>query len=402
MNILLLCNKLPYPPKDGGSIATLNLAKGFVLAGNHVEILAINTSKHFTPLDKIPAKLSTQITFHAVDVNTDLKPHKALSNLLFSIKPYNAVRFFSKVFDKLLVDILKKGSFNIIQLEGLYMTQYINTIRKNSDAIISFRAHNIEHEIWQRTAKQMRNGLKKIYLNILTRRIRNLEVNIINNYDLLIPITGREEEIFNKLGNIKPVYVSQTGINTNEINPGNIKPEYPSVFHIGALDWGPNQEGIIWFIKNIWPKILKNYPTLKFYIAGRNAPEWFIKSASGKNILFLGEVDDAYDFMQKKAIMIVPLLSGSGMRIKIIEGMALGKTIVSTSIGSEGINSTHKKNILIANTIEEFLSELEKLLSDQKMFNNIGENAVKFIMENFDNFVLSENLVDFYKSQINR
>lgn len=402
MNILLLCNKLPYPPKDGGAIATLNLAKGIVRAGNHVDILAINTSKHFTAVENIPSELSDQIKFHAVEVNTDIKLHKALSNLLFSNKPYNAVRFVSKKLKNELVSILKKKSFDIIQLEGLYMAQYINIIRKNSEALISFRAHNIEHEIWQRTAKQLGKGFKRLYLLNLAKRIKHLKISIINQYDLLIPISKRDAEIFNRLGNKRPVFVSQTGINTKEINPGSVDPDYPSIFHIGALDWTPNQEGIIWFIRNIWPEILKTHSNLKFYIAGRNAPEWFIKSVNRRNVEYLGEVDNAYEFMQKKAIMIVPLLSGSGMRIKIVEGMALGKSIISTSVGSEGINSTHGKNILIANTKEEFITELEKLLSNKNLFTEIGKNAVKFITENFDNFALSNNLIDFYKSQINR
>jgi len=402
MNILILCNKLPYPPKDGGAIATLNLARGFVKAGNNVDLLAINTSKHFTPIEHIPENLSCEIRFRAVYLNTDIKVHKALANLLFSKKPYNAVRFVSRNVKNAIYDILQEKQFDIIQIEGLYMTQYIRLIKKHSRALISYRAHNIEHEIWQRTVAQKSVGLKKIYLNILASRIKKMESDIIDKYDILVPITARDAGILKDMGNTKAVFVSQTGINTNEINPGTIMPEYPSIFHIGALDWAPNQEGLLWFIKNIWPLVLNEYPSLQFYIAGRNAPDWFIKNLKGENINYVGEVEDAYDFMRKKAIMIVPLLSGSGMRIKIVEGMAIGKTIISTSIGSEGISISHGINILIANTKEEFTGELFKLLSDQKLFYKIGENAVKFIKENFDNFVLSNNLIYFYKSQINR
>lgn len=104
--------------------------------------------------------------------------------------------------------------------------------------------------------------------------------------------------------------------------------------------------------------------------------------------------------MNSKAIMIVPLFSGSGIRIKIIEGMALGKIIISTSIGTEGINSTHNKNILIADTPENFIKEIEKILHDQNIFSKIGKNAIEFVKENFDNLAISSSLIDFYKSQI--
>ena len=98
--------------------------------------------------------------------------------------------------------------------------------------------------------------------------------------------------------------------------------------------------------------------------------------------------------------MVVPLLSGSGMRIKIIEGMALGKTIISTSIGSEGINCINGKEIIIADTKEEFYSALDKLISNRELFVDIGKNAVKFVTENFDNKIISNSLIDFYKSQL--
>jgi len=402
MKILQLCNKLPYPPKDGGAIATLNLSKGFAKSGHNVCILAINTSKHFTALNTIPEDLQKRITFKAVEVNTDIKLAKALHNLLFSTKAYNAIRFLSSEFEKELISILKQESINIIQLEGLYMAQYIDVIRKHSNAIIALRAHNIEHEIWKRSAIQTKSIFKKYYLNNLSRRIKKLKISLLNKYDVLIPISHRDANIFKNLGNTRPVFVSQTGINHSELKPENINVEFPSLFHMGALDWPPNQEGISWFIKNIWPGILGKFPDLKFYIAGRNAPVWFVNSLEHKNIIFLGEVENAYEFMQEKAIMVVPLLSGSGMRIKIIEGMALGKTIISTSIGSEGINCQDGKEIIIANSIEEFSSKLEKLISNKKIFVEIGKNAVKFVIENFDNKKISDSLIDFYKSQIIR
>ena len=104
----------------------------------------------------------------------------------------------------------------------------------------------------------------------------------------------------------------------------------------------------IWFVENCWPGLHQQFPNLKFYVAGRNAPAWLINKFHYPNIEFVGEVEDAYRFMNSKSIMIVPLFSGSGMRIKIIEGMALGKTIVSTEIGAEGIEVSDNENILIA------------------------------------------------------
>ena len=104
--------------------------------------------------------------------------------------------------------------------------------------------------------------------------------------------------------------------------------------------------------------------------------------------------------MREHAIMIVPLFSGSGIRIKILEGMAMKKTVITTAIGAEGIAVTHEQNVLISNSAEEFIAQLDSLFKDPERILTIGNNAIKFVTENFDNLVLSKNLTGFYKEQI--
>jgi glycosyltransferase involved in cell wall biosynthesis len=190
-----------------------------------------------------------------------------------------------------------------------------------------------------------------------------------------------------------------TGVDTRELAPDNSQVEFPSVFHIGALDWGPNLEGLQWFFSKAWPIVLDRFPDLSFYLAGRNAPS-SIKNADYPNMIFLGEVDDAYAFMRSKAIMIVPILSGSGMRIKIVEGMALKKTIITTTIGTEGINTTNRKNILVADNPEDFAGAICELLENPRFYNEIGENACTFVRENYDNLAITKACTDFFQRLI--
>ena len=178
------------------------------------------------------------------------------------------------------------------------------------------------------------------------------------------------------------------------------KLEFPSLFHIGALDWAPNQEGLIWFFDNCWTRIHSQNPDLKFYLAGRNAPEWLERRLSLDGVVYLGEINDAYDFINSKAIMVVPLFSGSGMRIKIIEGMALGKPIVTTDIGTEGIPTIDGNNIMLANDADKFVESINRLINDRELFNQIGKNAIGFIQEKFDNLSQAGALIEFYKNQI--
>ena len=399
MNILQITNKVPYPVKDGGAIACMNLTRGFSFLGHKVTIVAMNTVKHNITLNEIPDSIKELADFKLVNVPARISPVSALLNLVFSKKPYNAVRFISGTFANELRKILQAISFDIIQLEGLYVCPYSPMIRKYSQAKIVYRAHNIEHEIWSRTAV-MAKGIEKWYLKILAKRIKNFETQLLNKYDLLVPITERDGVILDKLGNKKPRHISQTGIDSSVLIPNVKNLVHPTLFHIGSLEWAPNQEGLIWFVENCWPEIREKYPHLQFFIAGRNAPDWFKRKMNQPNIVFLGEIADAYEFINSKSIMVVPLHSGSGMRIKIIEGMALGKPIVTTNVGTEGISTTSGLNIVIAEDAKGFVDSIALLIENREFFDKISRNAIEYIHSKFDNLTSAGALIEFYKKYI--
>ncbi len=399
MRILQLMNKVPWPPKDGGAIACMNMTKGFSMLGHEVTVLSMNTSKHHIRIKDMPPHIRSKADFRLVEVPASINWIDAAVNLLFSKMPYNAQRFISDEFSMELIKLLTEKHFDIIQLEGLYLCPYIPVIRKYSEAKIAYRAHNIEYEIWERTAK-LSEGLRSKYLRNLSKRIKRFEMNHLNSYDLLVPITDRDGQILDSLGNIKPRHTSQTGIDFASLVPTARKLEFPSLFHVGALDWAPNQEGLIWFFDHCWEKIHADNPQLKFYLAGRNAPDWFERRIKQPGVEYLGEINDAYDFINSKAVMVVPLFSGSGMRIKIIEGMALGKPIVTTDIGTEGIPTQNGTNILIANDAEEFIEAINRLINSRELADQIGKNAIGFIQEKFDNLSQAGALVEFYKQHI--
>lgn len=396
MKILQVTNKVPYPTKDGGAIACMNLTKGFAHLGHDVTVLTMNTLKHHVTEDEIPESVKDIAKFELVDVPARINIIGALANFIFSGKPYNAVRFIDRKFGKALAQLLDGNTYDVIQLEGLYVCPYIPIIRRKSKATIVYRSHNIEFEIWERAA-QMASGLRKFYLRNLSKRIKRFEIALINHYDLLVPITERDGELLDNLGNTRKKHISQTGIDASVLVPNSKNLEHPSLFHIGSLEWAPNQEGLVWFLANCWAEIHQKYPSLRFYIAGRNAPLWLQNKFSLPNVIFEGEVADAYQFINSKSIMLVPLFSGSGMRIKIIEGMALGKSIVTTPIGAEGIGVSANENIVIAENAAEFVSKISQLVEDQDFYERIGRNAIEFILEKFDNLAAAAKLIEFYK-----
>ena len=397
MNILLLCNKPPYPPKDGGAFAVLNMATDLVHLGHSVTILAVSTQKHTTRPDQIPAAISQLIDFHFVEINTEISLKAILLNLLLSQTPYIADRFKSDQYRDELIKLLQQKEFDIVQLEGPYLSHYIPEIRNYSKARLSYRAHNIEHEIWKRKARIELNLIKRIYLFILARRIRRFESALINQYDLLVPITQRDLDTLTRMGNTKPACIAPFGINLDSISKLTVSPMYPSLFYLGALDWMPNQEGLKWFIQKVWPELHQKYPALEFHVAGRNAPEFMIRLFQQPGIRFHGEIDKSAEYLQKWAIMISPIFAGSGMRVKIVEGMALGKVIVTTTIGTEGISTTHQKNIFIADSREGFIKYLSRLIDNKELFEEVSNNAILFSQQHFDNKKIIQELSRFYQ-----
>ena len=162
MRILQLMNKVPWPPKDGGAIACLNMTKGFSMLGHEVTVLSMNTSKHHVRIKDMPLDLRKKADFRLVEVPASINWFEAALNLLFSDMPYNAQRFISDEYTTELVKLLNEKKFDVIQLEGLYLCPYIPVIRQYSEARIAYRAHNIEYEIWERTAK-LSEGFRSKY-----------------------------------------------------------------------------------------------------------------------------------------------------------------------------------------------------------------------------------------------
>lgn len=401
MKILILANKMPYPAKDGGAIATMTLAKNLWHCGATVDILAMNTSKHNTNYEDIPKEITNNIPIFPVEIDTELSFFQALKNFLFSSLPYNATRFISNEYQQKLIKLLQNSTYDIVQLEGVYLCPYIPCIRQYSKAKIALRAHNIEHEIWQRIAKHTINPFKKLYLYNLVRRIRKFEIQYLHRYDFLIPITGRDGEKYQEMGSTVPQHTAPTGVDKDDalLKIDNRWVLFPSLFYIGALDWIPNQEGLKWFINHVWDKFYKRYPAT-FTIAGRNAPASLVHYFNAHHINYIGEVDDSYKIFEHQSIMVVPILSGSGMRIKIIEGMAAGKAIITTTTGTEGIETTHDENILIADTAEDFYLCLEKVYNDFHLYLQLSQNARTFVTEHFDNGIIAQNLMDFYTNNL--
>jgi len=397
MKVLQLCNKVPYPEKDGGAIGISVFSRELLRAGHTVKMLAMNTTKHFIDLQSIPAEFRNGIGLKAVEVDNEVKPLKALVALLKG-ESYNISRFHSKEYERKLEEILTKESYDAIQVEGLYVASYIPIIRKHSKAPIIMRAHNVEWQIWERLALEEKNPIKRFYLNILTRQLKKYEEHAVNLCDGITTTTINDMNQLKAMGCKTPIAHIPFGINVSRYTPVQ-STEPDTLFYIGALDWLPNLQAVEWFLKEVWPKLQTELPNIKLHIAGRNMP-YSLKNGGYTNVVFHGEVDNALTFMNTYNIMLSPLLAGSGVRVKIIEGMALGKVIISSSVGIEGIECSFGKDALVANTPEEFCGAVKQLIQNPEFTKELAHNARAFALANYDIQKIVEKLIGFYKERI--
>ena len=401
MKILQICHKPPIPSKDGGCIAMNNISQGLLGLNYKLKIITLSTSKHPLLLEKLDLDYKKNTLIEGVFVDTKLNIIDAFSNLV-TYDSYNISRFFSPDFNSLLIDTLNNNDFDIIHLESLFTTPYIKTIRDNSTAKIILRSHNLEYMIWERLSNESNNPAKKIYLKILSSQLKKYEIDILNLVDGIATISSEDLAKYKHLACNKPLINIPFSINIDKyiskdktLDIKNIK-----LFHLGSMNWKPNLEAVSYLLKAIWPQIYTKFPNLSLHIAGREMPEWMV-SNDIQGLTNHGEIISSTDFMNDHDIMIVPLLSAGGIRVKIIEGMALGKTIISTKIGAEGIDYTDGENIIIANTTEEITDKISYLLTNPEKIKHIGTNAKKFVRSYYDNIKITKKLSTFYNEVIN-
>ncbi|NVO84395.1 glycosyltransferase family 4 protein [Hymenobacter terrestris] len=396
MHILQICPRVPFPPTDGGAIAMYDVAAGLARAGHRVTVLALNTPKHHQP-DTVLDHLGANVRLLTVNVDTRLSPRNALQNLLSSALPYNVERFVSPAVEAQLADLLAREKFDVVQVEGTFVAWYVEALKRLAPTVpVVLRAHNVEHTIWQMLADKTRNPLKKWYLRQLAGRLRRFEQLVLPRFDAVAAITEPDQQRLRRLGCSEPVVFVPAGVELSRFRPDPaIRPRPRTLCMLGSFDWLPNQEGLDWLLREVWPEARRQFPELQLHIGGKNMPERF-RQLRLPGVTVHGFVESAAAFMQQYELMLVPLLSGGGMRIKIIEGMALGKCILSTTLGAEGIHVKPGFDIVVADSAAEWLAQLGRYYHAELPAAAIGQEAARTIARRYDNARVVESFLDLY------
>ena len=374
-----------------------NITRGLLESGQEVRVVAVETQKHPVKIDAFPADYLQKTRFESAYIDTT--PHITDGiRSIFMRKSYHIERFNSKDMASKLEHILRHEDFDIIHLESIYVTPYLDVIRKYSKAKVVIRMHNIEHQIWERLAENESNLMMKMVYRVNKKQLEHVENTILKKMDGYMTISDPDYQYFQQTAPSVPGVVIPFGIDMEnyELEDDYIASDKPSLCHIGSMNWSPNMEGIEWFLDEVWPMIHEAHPELQFTVAGHGTPDKLLQRKDA-NVQFVGAVPSANEFMLDHDMMIVPLLSGSGIRVKIVEAMALGRVVITTSVGAEGLAVENGKHLFIADTPEEFLSVIDKCIQTPDLCSIISENARDFISMHHNNELITQKLLEFYQ-----
>ncbi len=397
MKVLQLCHKMPVPPSDGGAQVMHYTTLGLLANKVQLKVIAINPTRNYIEIDSLSKEYKEAISFEAVKVDTRIKPFSFLLNL-FRKESYLIERFISADFSSKLQEVLKSQSFDIIQLEHLYLCKYIPILRMHSKAKIVLRPQNIEYIIWERYLLNLKHPIKKYLLNIANTRLKKYEQQVKKYLDGILALTKEDAEYFESFEGTCPIQIIPMGYDYEKLKQYDFEKQFtvpPIVYHLGAMDWLPNDEAVSWFLNKVLPILKEKQPTIKISLSGRNMPlaNYAYRST---HLEILGEITQPLQFQEDKLILIVPLWSGSGIRAKIIEGLALGKVIISTTIGAQGIAYENGKNIIIADTPEEFASQIVRCVNSPELCMSIAKNARALSYEYYHSDSTSKKMIQFY------
>jgi glycosyltransferase involved in cell wall biosynthesis len=259
------------------------------------------------------------------------------------------------------------------------------------------RAHNVEYKIWERYAENEKNIFKRFYYRHLAKRGLKFEQEYIKPLDGLIAMSSNDAAEFRQMGFNGKIESIPPGIDLSSY-PSVAPPKAEQMHKIGflgSLEWMPNVQGLQWFLDYAWPLLRNRVQNAELHVGGRNPTEE-VKAWDYPGVTIHGEVEDAKAFLQDYPIVIIPLLSGSGVRIKLLEALALGRCVVSSKIGAEGLAVRHREHLMLAETPLEFAENVGFLVQNPEFCATMQDSAIKLIREQYDWPVIIKSFEAFY------
>ena len=378
MNILFLSTRSPYPLISGHSLRTYHILKGAAQSHNVTFVTFVQLPEHEFKKENLDHLKSFCKAVYPFEIPADLSRitfTKMLFLNLFSSLPFVAQKYDAPLMRQKIREIIQTEHIDLVHVDMLPLTAYINEFENLPKILVNHNVESVRLYRWFRTEP---NPVKKVYLGIQWLKLKTFEQSAMNKFDGCVVVSELDRELLVKMRVKSRLFVVPNGTNTKFFKPNNGKVVENSVLWIGHMDVHTNKDAVLYFWKDIYPILKKKYPQVKMTFVG-TAPPKEIADAAQKDpqVKATGFVDDIRPYIDEAAIMIVPIRIGSGTRLKILDAMAMGKAIVSTSVGCEGLNVNDGKDIVISDEPEDFANKTMDLLKNSDKRITLEKNAIE-------------------------
>lgn len=372
---------------DGGCYAMGKFDALTHQIGKDVYYFSLSTPKHPFHAHDLPPYHIKDISYFNAYIDTN-KKSLSFSRFLLGAS-FRVSRFYSQDIARQLIRTIQTNDIDLVVFESIYAGVYQSLIRTHSRVATVVRVHNIEHRIWESFALQQNSGLKQTAYQVENKRLKQFEQTCLEQADGCIFISAEDLQWAASHYNIKKNLFLPVQM---DIHYEGHEPDFSSLKlgHIGAMDWLPNVEGIQTFINKYYPGIKRENPGITLHLAGKSMPNTMMDNPE-LDIKIYGQVPDSGKFMQALDVLIVPIESGSGIRIKVLEAMASGIPVIATSTGIKGIPAIDKESFLLADDANDWLNAI-RYISQPENYTKLRNGGMNMIRKHYSTESLKKSL----------
>lgn len=377
MRILQLIPRFVFPADDGGKIGIANIYMEFAKQDCQVTLFSFNDEKISETAMTEAKKYGKVLLFEHSTKNTSLR----IAGSVFSRNPLFITKHEPEQAKAYLAELLKKENFDVIHCDHSSMAPLGFHARSLCGAPVGLRQHNIEWTIWARYAESLPlYNPTRFYIQRQAKLLKAAEKRIFSLADINFSITQPDLLRAQELAPDGKYAVATAGVNPEEWLPcDKIQRERKTLILATTYRWVHNVDAVRWFVSKVLPLVKNSIPDIKLQLIGKGAPEWL---AEIDGVELIGYVDKVQPYLNKAGVYVAPLFVGGGIRIKILEAMAMMLPVVATGIAAEGITAGESDGLFIAESPQAFAEKIIALVNNADLASYSGGAARKFILQN--------------------
>jgi glycosyltransferase involved in cell wall biosynthesis len=394
MKILVMTTKSPYPLFEGRALRTYNLLKQ---AAAHHEIHLVSfvqTREELAGIEHL-REFCTHVeheTLYFEGARWSLL--RDLLRDLVSRAPLHALKYRTPTMWRRIRELLARNHYDLVHLDMLHLSEYMDLTGPTPVVLVE---HNVESVLLQRRAEAERNPLVRAYVRYQARKLARYEARACARARHVVAVSELDAELLRAMAPGARVTSIPNGVDTEFFRARDVAPQPDGLVFVGGLTWFPNLDAIRYFCAEILPLVQAEVPGLRLSVVGKiPGPRAIRDIASLPNVRLLGLIDDVRDVISAAPVYVVPLRVGGGTRLKILDALSMGKAIVSTSVGCEGLDVRDGEQILIADTPADFARAVVRALREPRLAAGLGARGRELVQQRYEWNVIARDLEKVY------